>query len=401
MIDYNFNELFAAIDMVIHNDTNEDPFIVPQNSISCKRVTDALNGFFTDFKCSDTIYTKNTDKPLFGIFVKVTNVDPQTLIGGVVTDATSYQVEIDSRLVTDIGLSATEIGTLMLLDINTIKGPAYSSIVIDAMNAISAFGDKTIHIDPENADMVALFNLVSIITARNLSSVFCKTKCCLLDPEQVPNFISDVKLTGYYESAVKSLASKAISDVECEYPALMLNWFVSIISNDDPGNGRYVKGLLKKALKYEGSTLVKKSIMVVINTLDSYIPPMQGKYLQSLTEAKHGLISQMKRNGLRSLEDDLYEYTMRLRNVDTQDDAILLMRQINSRMSILEDYLGTEEDLDEKERKRWEDCYSQYLDLRAQLSKKTVYNKKMYGLFVDYNALQNMSQSGQLMNTYY
>ena len=128
---------------------------------------------------------------------------------------------------------------------------------------------------------------------------------------------------------------------------------------------------------------------------------MQGSYLQSLTEAKHGLISQMKRNGLRSLEDDLYEYNMRLRNVETQDDAILLMRQINSRMSILEDYLRDEPDLDEKERKRWEDCYQQYLDLRTALSKKTVYNKKMYGLFVDYNALQNMSQSGQLMNTYY
>ena len=401
MIDYNFNELFAAIDTTIHDDTCEEPFAIPQNSHSCKRIADALNGFFADFKCSEVIYTKNIDKPFFGIFVKVIGVDPQSIIGGIVTAATSYQVEIDSRLVNDIGLSATEIGTLMLLDINTLKGEAYSNIIIDAMNAISAFGDRTIHIDPENSDMVAIFNLVCTITARNLTTVFCKTKCSLLDPEQVPNFIYDIKLTGYYESAVKSLTSKAMSDIECEYPALMLNWFNSINSNDDPGNGRYVKGLLRKALKYEGSTLVKKSMMVVINTLDSYIPPMQGKYLQSLTEAKHGLISQMKRNGLRSLEDDLYEYTMRLRNVDTQDDAILLMRQINSRMSILEDYLRTEEDLDDKERKRWEDCYSQYLDLRAQLSKKTVYNKKMYGLFVDYNALQNMSQSGQLMNTYY
>ena len=91
---------------------------------------------------------------------------------------------------------------------------------------------------------------------------------------------------------------------------------------------------------------------------------------------------------------------MRLRNVETQDDAILLMRQINSRMSILEEYLDTEE-LDEKDRKRWEDCYKKYLELRDALSRKTVYNKKMYGLFVDYNALQNMSQSGNLMNTYY
>ena len=115
---------------------------------------------------------------------------------------------------------------------------------------------------------------------------------------------------------------------------------------------------------------------------------------------KKGLLYQMKRNGLKSIEEDLFEYNMRLRNVETQDDAILLMRQINSRMSILEDYLR-EEDMDEKDRERWEDCYKKYLQLRTDLSKKTVYNKKMYGLFVDYNALQNMSQTGQLMNTYY
>ena len=95
----------------------------------------------------------------------------------------------------------------------------------------------------------------------------------------VPDFIANYGLTGYYEEAVKALTAKAMSDVEAEYPALMLNWFASIVQNDNPGDGRYVKGLLRKALKYEASSLVRKSIMVVINTLDSYIPPMQGSYL--------------------------------------------------------------------------------------------------------------------------
>ena len=402
MIDYNFNSLFKAIDIAIHADINEEPFILPSmRDNSCRDVMNALNGFFADFKCLDVIYTKNTDKELFGIFVKVIGVDPQTIIGGTVTKAATYQVEIDSRLVTDIGLSATEIGTLMLCDISSLSGEAYSNIMIDAVNAICAFSDHTIHIDSQNADIVALFNLVSIISARNLTSIFCKSRSQLMDPAFIPKFVSDYRLSGYYESAIKSLLAKSISDPKTECPTIMLNWFNSIIRNDDIGNGRYVKNLLRKSLNYEASSLLKKSIMVVINTLDSYIPPMQGQYLQSLTEAKHGLIAQMKRNGLRSLEDDLYEYTMKLRNVETQDDALLLMRQINSRMSILEDYLRDEKDLDDKERKRWEDCYSSYADLRNALSKKTVYNKKMYGLFVDYNALQDMSQSGQLMNTYY
>ena len=128
------------------------------------------------------------------------------------------------------------------------------------------------------------------------------------------------------------------------------------------------------------------------------------QYLTTITEAtktkKKGLVWQMKRNGLKSLEEDLYEYTMRLRNVEDQDDAILLMRQINSRMSILEDYLA-EEEMDDKDRARWEKVYEEYNKIRSELSKKTVYNKKMYGIFVDYNALQQMSNSGTFMNTYY
>ena len=66
----------------------------------------------------------------------------------------------------------------------------------------------------------------------------------------------------------------------------------------------------------------------------------------------------------------------------------------------LREYLE-EEDMDDKDRKRWESCYNKYTELRDALSKKTVYNRKMYGLFVDYNALQQMNDNGNFMNTYY
>ena len=396
MISYNFYNLFYSVDRLINSEESTQATRVDQ----CSIIAEELNKFFNDFKCLEVIYTLNTDKSFFGIFVRPYGADIKSILSYQPVPVSTYQVEIDSRLVTDFGLSAAQVATLMLLDINSIKGNNYAEKIINTLDAITAYSGNTFTVDQNNPDKIALFKLSCDIVARNLTSVFCKSKNYLCYAANIPNFINDYKLQEQYATAIEAIIARTVNtETEAEYPAIMMSWFSYINSNDDPGSGRYVKGMLRKALSYEASSLVRKAINATINTLDSYIPPIQSQYLQSLTEAKHGLISQMKRNGLRSLEDDLYEYTMRLRNVETQDEAILLMRQINSRMSILEDYLR-EEDIDEKERKRWQDCYDGYAEIRNSLSKKSVYSKKMYGLFVDYNALQNMSQSGQL-NTYY
>ena len=44
------------------------------------------------------------------------------------------------------------------------------------------------------------------------------------------------------------------------------------------------------------------------------------------------------------------------------------------------DYLN--EDLDSKERERWNHVRKRYMELRDTLSKKTTYDDKYYGLFV-------------------
>jgi hypothetical protein len=75
---------------------------------------------------------------------------------------------------------------------------------------------------------------------------------------------------------------------------------------------------------------------------------------------------------------------MRIRNVDDEDEAIVLMRQINSRMSVLDDYICYA-DCNEQERKRWEKVYYKYDKIRDELANKSIYNHKSYGLFLDYN----------------
>ena len=89
----------------------------------------------------------------------------------------------------------------------------------------------------------------------------------------------------------------------------------------------------------------------------------------------------MKQKGIRGIEDDLYEYTLRVKSVDERDEALIILRDINSRLAILDDYL-TDKNLSDTERDRWLDVRKKYLMLREDLSKKTTYDDKYYGLFV-------------------
>ena len=89
-------------------------------------------------------------------------------------------------------------------------------------------------------------------------------------------------------------------------------------------------------------------------------------------EHKDTLISKIQRKGLKGMEEDIFEYQMRINNVDTEEDAIHLMRQINSRMAVLDDYLYYSSDqLSISQKNKWENVYHKYELLREELSKKT------------------------------
>lgn len=401
MIDYNFYELFDSIQK-LSDCAREDDNSVNVASV-CKSIQRELNKFFKEFECSEVIYTLNTDKTFFGIQIRPVGIaNTDKLIGALLKpdfepfSYPRYQVELDSRLFTDTSLCASEIGTLLLHDINAISGSESVTKVRNAIDAICVFGDR-----PISQELCSrkgwLFATVVENTMRNLTSIFTKSYTELLNNADIPDFISGYHLIDPYNSAINKLTSMCSLKTDCEYPTILLTWFMNIYETCP--DSRYLIILIKKAIEYESSTLVKRSLSMALRDLTE-LTDREQRRIESITESRKGLIYQMKRNGLRSLEDDLFEYNMRLRNVETQDEAILLMRQLNSRMGILEDYLR-EDDIDQKERERWEKCYSRYLDIREKLSNKSIYNKKMYGLFVDYNALQNMSQNGQLMNTYY
>ena len=85
---------------------------------------------------------------------------------------------------------------------------------------------------------------------------------------------------------------------------------------------------------------------------------------------------------MKKYEDDFFEIQFEVNNMETQEEAMLLLHRINSRMAVLDDYL-TSEDLSAADRKRWERLYSEYNKLRFNLSNNKIYANKTR-LYVNY-----------------
>lgn len=382
----------------------------------CDMIKRELNKEFPDFQCRRVVFTANTDKQFFGVFIQpdfFTSADMfhKKLFAGLYDNgrevdydtfepfkAKTYQIEIDGRLFKH-GLSAIEIWAILFNEIcamNSTKPIYQLRAMIDTYVA-----SKGMHV---NIDWIneshETFYLVSVITLHNLTSAFAKYGEDVSEPLDIT---VESGLGTHYTTAINILKENAawhqpVADVT----GLMLNWY--FYHYNWIKENRNIEYMFRDVIESEASKLLRN---ITFNALKQnvYVIDSDRKYYTvSIQEGakKRGLIWQMKRNGIKSIEEDLFEYNMRVKNIETEDDAIVLMRQINSRMSILEDYLN-EEDMDDIDRKRWEECYKQYVDLRSTLSKKTLYKRKQMGLWMDYNYLtnNNMDDRDPRANTYY
>ncbi len=377
----------------------------------CSGLKNVLNKLIPGLHCFEVKYTKNFDKPFFGVYVVPGGINSDELVRKTLKGYcdlegefqpfgfNQYSLELDGKFLRDVTskLSSEETWAIMYNEILNMCSPKSVNrfrILLDNYVALNgAF------VCPDTAlTYPAIFDMMMKITMRNMTSLFAKTEF-FVDEDMNDGVVQD-HLAGALRRAVDKLVAMGAKGDEIDTTGVLMSWYFNNYTGFD--NNRYTEYMFRDSMVIEPSSLVRNMYLNALKQITRLSEADYKYYTVAVNESgkKKGLLYQMKRNGLKSIEEDLFEYNMRLRNVETQDDAILLMRQINSRMSILEDYLR-EEDMDEKDRERWEDCYKKYLQLRTDLSKKTVYNKKMYGLFVDYNALQNMSQTGQLMNTYY
>lgn len=359
----------------------DSPSIIYLNNIKTE-----LNKLFDEAECLDVIYTKNTDKLLFGICV-MPYIDNDTVGTILVSDEkvkiNKYYIEFDSKLF-DKDLTDKEMTALVLHEIGHL---VTNDIPIKQLRR--AIDDYFLNNDSQlslkdTAQYKQILSFGMKDTLIKITSIFFRDEEVVSDA-----FVSMCGYGEYLESALNKITENVYGMTKgVKAPKLaILNWCFRLYSNVKMKRIPALH-LLNKSKSYTGSTLEKREIDNVIralNRIDTDIIEESTLFLEEVKK-KNSIFSQLKLNGLKSIENDYYEFAIRMKNSDTEDEVMYTIRQINLRLSILADYIEND-DLTESDKTRWMNLYQKYADLREKALSKKIYNKKNYGLFFDYNQL--------------
>lgn len=379
----------------------EDRVINPDMSILNDLKT-AINAIFDDNKCINVLYTNNTDKQFFGIRINP-NMSPSDAAIILTTDEkvklNKYQIEFDSKLF-DIGLNETELAAVTIYEISSMMDDydIFDKIRLE-VDKIMLRNEDIVHIrESVNYAQLIIFALKD--TLFKLSSMLF-----VENPDDLTMnlTIQACNLENYITSAREKIDSsmQGLGETMRQPGMDILTWMFTMYRNMNIYSG-VVKNTLKDARAFTASKLEINEIEKTLTSVDR----IEGNVLEeSVTlneffDHKHisclnefSIFKSLKKNGLRGIENDLYEYAMKVKNCTESEDAFMIMRGINTRLGILEDYLATET-LNENERKHWEYVANQYRELRVALSKKK-FKEKQYGLWFDYSKLDELDKKNE------
>ncbi|MCM1215904.1 MAG: hypothetical protein NC548_15465 [Lachnospiraceae bacterium] len=363
-----------------------------ERTIKSSKICEALNSIFPNKSCTEVIYTRNTDKIMFGVYVNPV-ITPNDAIS-ILTDeepveVKNYSVEIDSKLF-DIGLSLDELVAYILFDVsNMILYQNHINNIREVIHIYQMDADT-------NINFTAMINRaqVFIFAIKDAMIKFSSLKYADSDTILSNPFInSDEDLRNSLIDAQNKVRTSVFGlGSGVKEPSLtLLQWALDLYVNFDT---RFNTALetLKQSKSFTASKLLKTEIDKTINSMQRVSSLVATESTIIIQEAKNrgSLFANLKRNGLRAIEDDLYEYRIRAKNAETEEDAWYALKQINTRINMLEDYLYNETDLSESDYDRWRNVINNYRALRDELSTKKIVNKKNYGLFFDYDQLDQI-----------
>lgn len=377
----------------------EDRVVAP-NMSNLADLRTIINSIFDENKCLDVLYTLNTDKQFFGIRINpAMSASDATVI--LSTDEkvrlVNYQIEFDSKLF-DIGLSGDELVAITIYEIASMMD---NTEIFDNLRALIdcnvVTNDDVISIrDSVNYAQLIIFAIKD--TMYKLSSMIFKDEPedLLANPATAATETGESLLSAR-EKIISSISG--LGDTFRTPKPVILEWMF-LMYRDMKINSGIISDTLNDAKAFTASRLeiaeIDKTLDAVNRIGNSIIESknidlnhfFEKKHLSSLNEIS--LFRSLKKNGLRGIENELYEYTMRVKNCTDADDAYLVMRGINNRLGVLEDYIYSEQ-LTDSDRRHWEEVAQAYRDLRVVLSKKKLEGKQ-YGLFFDYNKLDELDK---------
>lgn len=380
-INYDFKNLITDIDAFKNTKSNNE----------LTHIKNELNKFFSDSTCNGVIYTENTDKLFFGMCVMpIVNGDTavKILTSSDKIRINSYYVEFDSRLFsTELSLSAREILAILLHEIGHLVND--SSPVDEVRKAVDTYAvNNGTHISITNS--VQYRELLAFAlkdSLRKLTSIFTQKK-----NEEVlaDEFVVRCGFGPELESAFNKITKRAMAlNRDVDNKLIVLQWALRLYLDIKTKRIPAIHAL-KRAKQETGSSLEGREITWVSNNLNQIDEDamITESYIEDLVRKVNTAYRNFKIKGLRSLEDDIFDIALRIKNCDEQDEALAILREINTNLSILDDFLRTE-NLDDNTKKRVFTLIDKYEGLRDELSRKKTYKDKYYGLFVKTPVIQN------------
>ena len=346
----------------------------PGNKIELNKIKDCLNKIFPDSKCVDVIYTVNTDKMFFGI-VTLPILSPNEILNIMTSDEDSkiatYKVELDSKLFCEtIDLSVDEITALIVHEVARLVNDYYP------INNARYLIDKAVLDYGITLKMSEYVPYIEIIgygikeAARRSVSIFENNYL-------VPYYLDETyELTDSLRRAITKLENKGnLWDTEVDNKSIIIKWVVRVYT--DILKYRIMSlHTLEKGIQLTGSVLVvneMKNMIKKLRRIDDYSLMQEASsiinFFNDSKKANLSALDRFKANGIKNYYDDFYEIQFEVNNMDNdRGTAVALLHKINSRMSVIDDYISTEPELNLQTKKRLADLYYKYDELRGNIA---------------------------------
>lgn len=382
-IDYDFgalNEIFAE-------GLNEGKLTSQQT----RAIQRELNKFFKDSRCTNVFYTVNLSKPFFGMIVcpRLTGDIYEMLMGTENVRIYEYTIEIDSHLFNPVlGLTPKEITAMLLHEVGHVVND--STPIDNARRYLDEYMTKhnstVIMTDSVHYREILAYALRDFVVKDR--SIFYTAD---VDEVLADDFVRAYGYGRYLESGMQKILNNnsKLYQGQINDRFATFTWTLDLYKHMQY---RRIPALrtLTKIKGLTGSRIEKAEIENLMRRVsqidDSALIQEASPFHQMATKVK-ARMRKMRIDNMKSLEDDYYEFNMRIRNVEDEDDALWLMRQINTRISLITDFIQSE-DLSPSEKKQWQDSLDRFHRLRSDLSNTMTYKGKSYGIFVNYPDIQ-------------
>lgn len=345
----------------------------PGDKIELNKIKECLNKIFPDSKCVDVIYTVNTDKMFFGI-VTLPILSPNEILNIMTSDEdskiTTYKVELDSKLFSDmIDLSLDEITALIVHEVARLVNDYFP------INNARYLIDKTVLDYGITLKMSEYVPYIEIIgygikeAARRSVSIFENNYL-------VPYYLDETyELTDSLRRAITKLENKGnLWDTEVDNKSIIIKWVVRLYTNILKYRIMSLH-TLEKGIELTGSVLIvneMKNMVKKLHRIDDYSLMQEASniinFFNSTKNATLNALDRFKANGIKNYYDDYYEIQFEYNNMDNdRGTAVTLLHKINSRMSVIDDYISTEK-VDPQTKKRLTELYYKYDELRKNIA---------------------------------